>query len=72
MKIHLSVELPEELHYVFLQSLRDFDSQHDPNHEGIIKITTLSTGQFTAEEFVSNVRGIRPSLPVTMKKEFDS
>ena len=72
MKINLTVELPNELAQAFMQTLRDFDVKHDPEHLGIIKLSTLLAGELTAEEATTMLLGITPTPKYLSVKRMDS
>ena len=69
MKINLTVELPSELAQEFMQVLRDFDTKHDPEHQGIVKFSALLEGEMTAEEATAMLQGITPTPEVPFCQE---
>jgi hypothetical protein len=71
MKIQLTAELPDALYGPFLQHLRDFDTKHDPRHEGIVKFYTATNTEMTAEEISKIAAGIYPPLLVKTERKFD-
>lgn len=62
MKITLSVTLPDDLAPEFLQTIRDFDTKHDPNHENKIIILMLTEGHRTAEQMAAVLNALRPRM----------
>lgn len=60
MKIHFEIELPDELGPTFLQYMRDFDTRHDPQHEGKVKMAMTTESHHSVEEMKAILDGIRP------------
>ena len=60
MKISLMIEFPDELAQEFMQMIRTFDAKHDPNHEGIVKISWLGESEMPVEKIKILMEAVDP------------
>lgn len=71
-KVYFRVTLPDELFQPLMQAIRDFDTKHDPKHEGKIQFESLAETDFPVEKLEAVMKTISPSFPVTVTKRFDN
>jgi hypothetical protein len=72
VKVTLQIELPDELAQEWMQYVRNFDTKHDPNHEGKVKLQMLCDSDWPAERMQAMLQAVSPSPRFNYSKEFDS
>jgi hypothetical protein len=72
MKIHLRIELADELAGEFMQAIRDFDTKHDPGHENKVKVEMMIESDWPAEQMAALLQAVKPAPAFTVIKRFDS
>jgi hypothetical protein len=60
VKTVIRVTLPDELLQAFYQAIRDFDTRHDPDHEGMIHIEMLTEADWPAEKMAEVMSSVDP------------
>ena len=72
MKITLSVEMPDGLLQEFMQTIRNFDTKYDPEHEDKIVVHMLTQSGHTLEELKTVLSGVHPQMKETKVIKLDS
>jgi hypothetical protein len=60
MKIVFRVTLPDELLQPFMQTIRDFDVRHDPDHEGKVHFESLIESDWPVDRMAGVLSAISP------------
>lgn len=71
-KLYFSCELPDELIGALLQAIRDFDTRHDPHHEGGVHFNMLTESDWPTEKMQAVMMAISPPPAYCVVKKFDT
>jgi hypothetical protein len=71
IKTVFRVTLPDELFQPFMQHIRDFDMQHDPNHEGRVHFESLSDSDWPVEKMAEVLSSVTPQTAYMYGKRYD-
>jgi len=71
VKIVFAATLPNELLQSFLQTIRDFDMEHDPNHEGKVQIEMLTESDWPVDKMAEVLSSFTPKPQFMYVEKFD-
>jgi hypothetical protein len=71
IKVVFRVTVPDELLQDLMQTIRDFDMKHDPNHEGKVHFEALTEANWPAEKMAAILNAVSPPPKHTYVKKLD-
>jgi hypothetical protein len=71
IKVVFRISVPDELVQELFQAIRDFDTKHDPDHEGKVQIEALTETDWPVEKMAAILNAVSPAPEYTYVKKLD-